>query len=65
MALQAAVFRLSPSAVVDTTGGTGMTAQLTLQMANFTPAALDETNVKHMDTTVVRGEMIVTILYQA
>ena len=64
MALQAAVFRFSPSAVVDTTGGSGMTAQLSIQMANHTPA-LDETNVKHMETSIVRGEMIVTILYQA
>ncbi len=64
MALQAAVFRFSPSAVVDTTGGSGMTAQLSIQMANYTPA-LDETNVKHMETSIVRGEMIVTILYQA
>jgi len=64
MALEAAVFRFSPSAVVDTTGGAGMKAQLTIQMAAHTPA-LDETNVKHVETTVVRGEMIVTILYQA
>jgi hypothetical protein len=63
MALQTAVFRFSPSAVLDTTGGTGMTAQLAIQMAGHTPG-LDETNVKHMETTVVRGEMIVTILYQ-
>ena len=64
MALQAAVFRFSPSAVVDTTGGSGMTAQLSIQIANHTPA-LDETNVEHMETSIVRGEMIVTILYQA
>jgi len=63
MALMAAVFRFSPSSVIDTTGGTGMTAQLSTQMAAHTPG-LDETNVKHMETTVVRGEMVVTILYQ-
>ena len=62
MAMSAAVFRFSPSAVIDTTGGTGMTAQLTIQLAAHVPA-LDETNIKHMDTTVVRGELIVTVLY--
>ena len=63
MALVAAVFRFSPSAVLDTTTAAGMVASLTTQMAGYTPG-LDETNVKHMETTVVRGEMIVTILYQ-
>jgi len=64
MALMAAVFRFSPSSILDTTTAAGMTASLSTQMAGHTPA-LDETNVKHMETTVVRGEMIVTILYQA
>ena len=63
MALEAAVFRFSPSAVVDTTTAAGMMAQLTQQLGAYTPG-LDESNVKHMEACVVRGGMIVTILYQ-
>ena len=62
MVLSVALFRYSPSQVVDDTGANGMKAHLPQALAAHTPA-LDETNVKFMRTDMVRGEYTVTILY--